>query len=328
MNNNEFLKQIAESFRRTPEELIVFISIILAVIGLILILRIIKRIIDRNKLTSAVNKRFEVYITKYLLTKPELDLIDRMSRFLKNPLKKYLLLANPHTFHICFHLLSGKKKADKRIRMSLYKKLGFNRFDPNKIPGSSNDIAKGTSAFLISKDKQTIINGCISGHLLDAIVFESLDTPAGFSNNEEVSLITHNYTGLYGFKSRILKKKNKTVYVAHSEDVVRTQHREYFRKKIYLPVLLRREGSKEKLDHAYICDLSAGGLSVTNPEKKYVKEDDLSLFFHEETDKNFHLYGEVVRVSNNNKILHIKFGHVTDSDRDRLVGFIQTKHSV
>ena len=328
MNNNEFLKQITESFRRTPEELVVFIGIILAVIALILIFRIIKRIIDRNKLASAVNKRFESCITKYSLTKPELGLVDRMSRFLKNPIKKYLLLTNPHTFHICFHLLSSKKKADKRIRMSLYKKLGFNRSDPNKVPSSSNDIAKGTSAFLISKDKQTIINGYVSEHLLDTIGFKSLDSHIGFSVNEEVFLITHNYTGLYGFKTRILKKENKTIYTAHSEDIVRTQHREYFRKKINLPVLLRREGSKEKLDHAYICDLSAGGLSVTNPEKKYVKEDDLSLFFHKEADTSFHLYGEVVRVSGNNRILHIKFGHVTNRDRDRLVGFIQAEHPV
>lgn len=328
MNNDEFFREIAESFNRTPKEIIIFISVILVIIGLAVILNIIKRITARNKLTLAVNERYEKYIVKYSLTKPELDLIDRMSRFLKNPLKKYLLLTNPHTFNTCFHLLSRQEKVDNQIRMSFYKKLGFNRFDPYQVPGSSNDIAEGTPAKLLSKDRQTVINGSIIRQLPDAIVFESLNSLIEFSNDDKVLLITHNYTGLYGFKTRILKAENNTIYAAHSEDIIRTQHREYFRKKIYLPILLRLEGSKEEPDHAYIRNLSAGGLSVTNPGKKYSKEDDLSLFFHKKADNRFHLYGEVVRVSGNNKILHIKFGHVTNKDRDRLVGFIQAEHPV
>ncbi|MBN1798880.1 MAG: PilZ domain-containing protein [Spirochaetales bacterium] len=278
---------------------------------------------ERNKLALAVNKRFEKYIVKYSLTKPELDLVDRMSRFLKNPLKKYLLLTNAHTFNTCFHLLSRKEEVDKKIQMSFYKKLGFDRFDPYKVPSSSNDIAEGTPARVFSADKKTAVNGIITRHLPDALVFESLDSLEKFSNEDEVILVTHNYTGLYGLKTRVLKGENKTIYMANSEDIVTIQRREYFRKNIYLPILLRREDSKDEPDYAYIRDLSAGGLSVTNPGKKYVKKDDLSLFFHKEADKKFHLSGEVVRVSINNKILHIKFGYVTNSVRDRLVGLIQ-----
>ncbi|MBN1697250.1 MAG: PilZ domain-containing protein [Spirochaetales bacterium] len=323
MNNNEFLREIAESFNRTPQEILVFISIILSIVGLITILGIIKWIIDRNKFTLAVNSRFEKYAVKYSLTKPEIDLLDRMSRFLKNPLKKYLLLTNSHTFNTCFHLLASREESDKKIQLSIFKKLGFSRFDPYRVPDSSNDIAEGSPAKLISKDKKIIINGFVTRQLPDAIVFESLNSFIGFTNDDEVFLVTHNYTGLYVFKTRILKAENKTIFAAQSKNIVRTQHREYFRKNIVLPILLRRIDSKEEPDRADIRDLSAGGLCVTNPGKKYVKDDDLSLFFHKEAENRFHLYGEVVRVSGNNKILHIKFGHITNRDRDRLVGFIQ-----
>ncbi|MBN1409335.1 MAG: PilZ domain-containing protein [Spirochaetales bacterium] len=326
MNVDELLKDVVKSFNSPPKEIVFIISGIFVIIGLILIIGVIKRIIDRYKFALAANKRFEKYIVKYSLTKYERNLVDRMSGLLKNPLKKYLLLINPHTFNTCFHLLSSREDVDEQIRTSIYKKLGFIRYDPHKTPSSSNDIAEGTPAKLINKDRDNAINGKVIRHLPDAVVFVSLENHKGFLNEDAVILFTHNYTGLYGFKTRVIKNENKAIYLANSENIVKIQRREYFRKNIHLPILLRREGSEDDPDDAYIQDLSAGGLSVTNPGKKYLKGDDLSLFFHEETDKEFHLYGEVVRVSGYFKILHIKFGHVKKGERDRLVGFVQGEH--
>ncbi|MBN2443568.1 MAG: PilZ domain-containing protein [Spirochaetales bacterium] len=324
MNTDKFLRQIAESFHRTPEEIISFTIIIVTLIVVAVVAGIIKSIVHRNTLNSIVNKRFEKYVNKFSLTKQEIDVVNRMSRYLRKPVKKYLIFTNPHTFNTCFHLLKSHEIVDNQIRMSLYQKLGFNRFDPYKVPFSSFDIAEGTPVKVFSMKKRTFINGTITKQLPDGIEFKSQNNLIDFSENDEILLITHNFTGLYSIKTRIIKVENTALFLSHSENIKRKQHREYFRKKIYMPILICKEGSKEEPDHAEVRDISAGGLSITNPGKKYKKEDDLSLFFQKDTDKSYHLSGEVVRVSGNNKILHIKFGHVSKSDRDRIVGFIQS----
>jgi hypothetical protein len=321
VNIPEFLQGVADSFQKTPREILLFILLLFILIFIYAAASFIRYLVDRTKLSKVLYQKYVRYLREFSVTQAERELIDALSVFLKTPEKKYLLFINQHTFNYCLNRLKRTSRVSNEILLPLVKKLGFDIYNPFHLPRTTREIAQGKPAFLVLPGNQRIA-GIIERQLKDSLVFSVKGKPAEPFLGSEATLYLHNALGVLSFPTLIQNVKENEIFLEHSDTVTSIQRRMYYRKNIRLPILIRQEGSTEKPLRSAIIDISAGGMSVENPQKKYNKGDDLRLFFHENTGQQFDISGEVLRVTRNREVLHIRFGHLIESIQDRIMGFI------
>jgi hypothetical protein len=321
VNIQQFLQSVADSFQKTPWQIVLFVIFLFSLIFLYIVASFIRYVIDRSRQLRRLNEKYNRFAGDFSITQAEENLIEALSRYLKSPEKKYLLFLNQHTFNYCLNHLRKHTVVPNEVLLPLTKKLGFNLYNPFHLPRTTRELRPGKPAYLVLPENRRIA-GIIDRQLPDSVVLVSTDTSATPSLGSRATLYLHNALGILSFSTMVQNVKNGNIYLEHSDTVTAIQRRMYYRKNIRLPILVRQEGSTEKPFKSVILDLSAGGMSIQNPRRKFQKGDDLRLFFHEDTGTVFDINVEVIRVSRNREVLHIRFGHMIESVQDRIMGFI------
>jgi hypothetical protein len=321
MNIQQFLQSVADSFQKTSWQIILFVILLFSLIFLYVVSSFIRYALERSRQLRQLNEKYNRYAGDFSITQAEKNLIDALSRYLKLPEKKYLLFLNQHTFNYCLNNLRKHTVVPNEVLLPLTKKLGFDLYNPFHLPRTTRELKPGKPAYLVLPENRRIA-GYIDRQLPDSVVFVPRGTTHAPSLGSKATLYLHNALGILSFPTMVQNVKDGNIYLEHSDTVSTIQRREYYRRNIRLPILVRQEGSTEKPLKSVIIDLSAGGMSIENPQRRYQKGDDLRLFFHEDTGAAFDIDGEVIRVSRNREVLHIRFGHMIDSVQDRIMGFI------
>ena len=322
---SNILKSISDSLLKGPGQIAIFIICVAFFVLIIIMLTQLRKRNDERITQIVVRDAYRRYLQEYDLTVEEIDLIDSLSTYLKDPRKKYLLLINQHTFYACLALYNRKNREQitKEKLKPLFRKLGYKFEELQGIPKSSRDLKEGTPAALVDANRK-VFSGKISSQLPNSLIFSLTYEPEGLDTDNRIFVVVHNFAGIFEIVTHIQKISGKDIFLAHSDDIMKIQRRKFYRKKMIIPIMIKNEGSRDKEDESHILDISAGGLSLVNPQKKYNVGDDLSLYIVKNAKPVFHLYGEVVKISQNRKILHLKFGHLNSVEQDRIVGIINT----
>jgi len=322
MNDQSALQAIADALNKTPQQINMGLSLIGAIIFVFLLIVLTISLIRRYKLFTIYKEKYLQQLAACNLSFLEIDIIDKLSQYLKTPQKKYLLLVNSHIFNSCLQEYEKTNPLAPDFIKELCKKLGFKLVDLFHFPVATWDIQEGKPAVLQFMDKKNI-TGVITKQLADALVFKIGDNSSAPLPGMDATIYMHYSLGVYYFHTMVQTIEDKNVYVNHSDTITKMQRREYFRKALSLPVIIQKEGSLEKPVASVIVDLSMGGMSVRNPHNQFQKGDDCKLYFHDEANANFHLYGEVIRTSKNGKIMHIRFGHLPASVEVQINNFLK-----
>ena len=72
-------------------------------------------------------------------------------------------------------------------------------------------------------------------------------------------------------------------------------------------------------------DLGGGGASLINPEMNFRPKDGIDLLFSTSNESHIALTAEVIRVSADGQTLHVAFGHMPESNRDRIFNYLFKK---
>jgi c-di-GMP-binding flagellar brake protein YcgR len=132
-----------------------------------------------------------------------------------------------------------------------------------------------------------------------------------------------NKTGLYSFVTVVRKIQGYMVQVGHSEEIKRVQRRKYYRKKVNLPVFVKPADAHERPVRTTFHDLGGGGASMNNPGNRFQVGDRLDLFFYFEGGKPLlKVQADVIRTSEEQSRLHLIFRTLSESSRDRIIGFV------
>ncbi len=83
---------------------------------------------------------------------------------------------------------------------------------------------------------------------------------------------------------------------------------------------MRAVGSEEKPLRSVFRDLGGGGASLANPQKAFRAGMDLELTFNPTGEDPLSIMAEAIRTSKGGKLVHVRFGSITDSMRDRIIG--------
>jgi hypothetical protein len=244
-----------------------------------------------------------------------------MSRYLNDPTDKPELFDDESTFNTAAQELKTEMKGSETAIAALRLKLGFQSQSLEKVPHSSSILPIGMPV-VIAKKGGGRITGRIQKPDLQSlkILLDPVSTfpPKGSS----VGVYFKNLSGLFGFSTTVQRVEDGVVRLNHSEKIRRIQRREYYRKKIRLPVDVRKAAFREPHVATSFVELGGGGGSFLNPEGRYKAGDRVDLGFYPSHHASVHVTAQVKRTSAQGKIAHVQFENIDDSDRDHIISLL------
>jgi c-di-GMP-binding flagellar brake protein YcgR/cbb3-type cytochrome oxidase subunit 3 len=322
----KFLDDISRGFKQSPMEILLALTLLLLFIGFLIFMYKLQK----KRLQETRNRRYlelyEAAMAKLNLNPSELYLLERLARYLKTPERKYLLLVNHSTFNACASRLCRQEDVQEVSLSSFRIKLGFSDQDPERIPSSTAELPQGLPVLITSRIGNRA-TGRVAGSQPQSLIIsptEPIQLPCGIP----VTVYFQNRSGVFSFTSHVqdtLGKAEPAIHLAHSETIRRTQRRAYYRKKLTLPIFVRPAGSEEKPLLSAFLDLGGGGASLRNQQNRYKAGTDLELTFLPSGADRLSLTAKVIRTSRGGRVLHVRFGTITDSARDRIIGSLFLK---
>jgi hypothetical protein len=318
---NQLLRAMSSGFRQDPRQLALFSVIVVVFIGVLVFFALYQSKRSRTRRLQEIQERFDNLLQKHRLTTMEMDILERMSGYLKKESEKLMLLEHEHTFDTAAEKLRKHGGVPDQLIAALRVKLGFRIESMEKIPHSSTELPVGMPVVVGQKGRKNTGGRILKQEPYSLVVEMDPGRPPP-EKGMPIHLYFSNLSGLFGFSTVLLGSKGGIIKLRHSENVKRIQRREFYRKKIKLPVYVKPAGSEERPAASVFADLGGGGASLLNPSSRYKSGDKLFLTFFPTHDEEVNLIAKVVRLSGRGRIMHIEFLSVSDSSRDHILGLL------
>ncbi len=319
---SQFLRNVSEGLAKSPLEVVLAILFIILFFATLVVIYLFQKKKQYRYLANNAKLKLKKYIDKYKLNPSEIALIEKLSQYLKKPeIEKPLLLSNPTTFNYAASKLLKDEGIPESTLTALRIKLGFATKDSESPIHSTGELSAGITFYIIQggirkfygKLKQITPQSLI-------VQIDKKTIPPGTGSSLKVFFQRKN--GIFTFNTYVQKLEGNLIHIAHSEKIKASQKRKYYRRKLTTPVLIRVAGSAERPIRTNFVDLGGGGASVINPNRRFKLKDDVELIFYLSREERIAVIGEVIRVSKNGDVIHLAFGPIRDSTRDKIIGYV------
>ena len=216
---DSFLRSISEGFKRSPEYLFFAFGVMAAIVLLFIFLNAFINARERRKTRDVLNKSYYRLARSHNLTINEMDLLDRMAKYLLDSKKKYLLLTNEHTFSTCLHRLKEEEPLPADVFISLRDKLNFTIHGLLK-PAYDTQNLLPAAPVKIELDKGGTINGDIFKNRPDALVLKLAERHPKLRRGTDITLYSHDFRGIHRFRCRIAINEGTHVTLEHSNEYI------------------------------------------------------------------------------------------------------------
>jgi hypothetical protein len=318
-----FLDSIARGFITSPLQYALFAGLILLLVaGLILAYRVQRGRARRLEARLAL-QRFERLAGKLELTAAELEALDRLAGGQVS--RKLRLLSSPAAFNRAAARLgaAAQEATGEATLAELRLKLGFQARNPERAPSASSELPEGLPVLLAwsaAAGGRRRLAAEVNAQEAEALVLVPREGAAAPPAGSPVTVVFQNRAGLFSFNTKVRSAAGGVLRLEQVERLQRTQRRKYYRRRLRLPVqVLLREG--EPPLPSQLLDLGGDGASLVNPQKSLSAGDLPELAFRMGRE-SFRLTAEVLRVSRDGRVLHVRFHGLRDADRDRLLGIL------
>lgn len=318
---NLLFKEIASGFTHSPVEIFIFMILVLSIFTSFIFIYIYQLKQSRTAESIRVQKTYNQIINRKAFNRSEVEVLEKMAKYLKAFQKKNQLLENQSTFNTCACKLREEKHGPQISISALRLKLGFKKLDPETVPHSSAELPEGMPVMMIQKNKKQSIGKLLKSEPRSLVI--ELESGGVLSRTRSpIQIYFQNHTGLFSFSTHIQNCRNGLIKAEHSENIKRLQRRKFYRKKLKLPVYIKPSGSHERPFLSSFADLGGGGASLNNTGKNFHPKDSIDLSFSTSRESQFKIKAEVLRVSGDRQTLYVAFGHIPDSSRDRIIGYL------
>ncbi len=322
ISQTDLLKNISEGFIKSPFQIFISIIIIILFIGVFILIGIISAGRAKNILINQLFKKYEKLLQLFNITNEENKILKKLSIYLKNPDNKYLLLTDPNIFHNALNKLRTKENIEGVILHALEKKLGFLNFSPDTIIKSTFDINNGALVIIIFS-----LNRKITGLVIKSEEFLKVKISSEINfivKKENAMIVTYNYTGGYVFNVRLMDYKDGIMNFTHSTKTKIYQRREFYRKNKKRFVYIHRKETEDEPETAVIFDLSGGGASIDNSILKFKVGNEFKISFPKIQNNKLIVNAEVIRISKNNSVIHVKFNNLIPLFYDKIIEIVNS----
>ena len=279
--------------------------------------------IRRGRLEASVraDTAFRQAVQKRSLEPMQVSLLQTLAGHAPDPLRRHELFTNYRVFQAAVEraqrVLSLKEDEVAALRVA----LGFSAQDPQRAVYSTAELP-AELPLIVEQEKVRRFRA--RTEKVDStgltIVTEDGEIPPAAGSTLQVYFKRE--AGLFTFPSRVISLNGSRAHIAHSERIGRYQKRQYYRRKLAMPVQVRVAGSEEKQASYRFVDLGGGGASIINPDLRFRPGDDIEITFTPGAEGPIELVGEVIRLSEAGKVMHIVFGPIREAMRDRIIGYI------
>jgi c-di-GMP-binding flagellar brake protein YcgR len=323
-------QEIAKGFVHSPLEIALFILLVLSILSIFLtVYRVQLHRIKEERAKRWMELYTHICSAKALNSSERL-LLEQLSQYLKIAGEKNLLFENCSIFNFCVRKLQKDTHISSTVLSSLRCKLGFKRESPEQILHSSAELVTNVPVYISLADRVQSAGDCIqAGGIITKV------------NPDSISILVQKYhrlpedgaslrvyvlkpSGVFSFQSRVLKRDGSTLHVNHSEHIKRLQRRTFYRKKLRLPVYVKIAGSEVRPVRTTLKDLGGGGASFISTGQGFLENDDITLFLFPPSSGRMVLSCKVVWVSEGGKTIHVAFGGIPESSRDRIIRYLFT----
>ncbi len=317
----EFFDEVSGGFQKSPPQYIMF-AVLLGLAMLALLLFIIFQIKNRRKTLKRSRERFQNIIIKKGLTPQEKMFIEKMTRYFPRD-KKYLsdILTHAHTFNTCARHMSEKERIDDAEIAKMRIKLGFSGASGGSSVSRSHQL-HSTAEFVtgVYVRLNLLKGGMVKGRI-EAIDEQGLTitTKAGAQSGSSLMLEVDSRSGYYMVRTQVIESGENWLKLAHSEHLERVQNRNYYRKPMHLPVVLKLPGHTGKIYHTYLLDLGGGGAKVKNPGIKAFVGLELILLMKIMPTEPLVLQTRIARISEKDSSLSLSFISIKEAVRDKIM---------
>lgn len=284
------------------------VAFILLLLLIFLILMILSLIQSRKLKRELARRSEEVYyhlLPTFRLDAEEHELVKRLAAFLNFPQQKYRILINPQLFDACADRLRAKEDLDEGLLADLRSKLGFSSTASGLLPISSVELPREMPMLIVRKG-QGKIRGKVAANTKGSLVIGTDQNSEAVQPDTPCMVYFQSPAGFFSFPSRIIRQDKRSLRLQHSGQIKRHQRRRYSRKRVRLPVFLRIVNGNSESFSCDLVDLSGGGATLRNPEKR-LKEGDRAELSFAPKDQRFHLLARVVRTSKGGDLAHVEF---------------------
>jgi hypothetical protein len=321
---SEFLDSIARGFVATPLKYALFAAMILVIAAILLVAYFLERRKALRLETGLVRRRYEQLVGKLGLSEAELQVVELLAGGRGGLEARIRILTSASAFDHAAALREqrGDLGDPEEALADLRLKLGFQARNPERIPAASSELPEGLAVLLTwsapdgPQRLPARIRALEPAALVLAARVDARLPPAG----APAAIQFQNRAGLFSFATRVLSAGAGLLRAAHSEQLRRTQRRKYYRRRLRLPVTVRSMNGQAPLA-SQLLDLGGEGASLQNPRQRYSAGDLIQLDFRV-GEESFELPAEILRVSREGQVLHVRFSALRDPVRDRLLGVL------
>jgi c-di-GMP-binding flagellar brake protein YcgR len=308
---------LAAGFRTSPVEIAAFfLIVILFVVALVSYGIHRHRVYLRRRAKENSRRYAELVVARKLLPTDE-DLVDRLARYLRDPSDKHIILQSQSVFNQTAALALDDGVAGPGQVSALRVKLGFTGRPVGLRPRSSTEIPP-SSPVILETAGNTRFEGQVTGAATDSLRVRLKDRHVTIPSGASLRVIYQNDAGVFNFNSTVLLKDDNEIGLQHSEEIESVQHRSHYRRPVNLPVYIRSALSDDEPKLSRFVDIGGGGASIRNPGGRFSTGDTVELTFHPDGDTTLDLVATVVRTSRRGKVIHLRYGNIRESDRDRV----------
>lgn len=315
------LDRFSTGFGATRLDIILFAAAIIAIIAFLIASYVFIRRREQRRLSRAIESKNDRLFARYRPDQRERALLDDLSVYLKDPRKQYLLLSNSSTFAACLQKLRADGEVDSEAVRSLQNKLGFDLRRQIHRLSTTADLPVGIPVILEPEGGHRI-NARLTEQGTDTFAVKTTDAVRLPSSGVRANVYTHDPRGVFAFSTTVVRTEDGTVNLKHSRSLRHAQRRKYYRRRMRAPIVVRREDSSEKPKPTVLLDLGGGGASLRNPDSLLEKGDDVRIYLSRGPRDWLPINGEVVRLSRNGAVAHVRFGHLEDRQRDQIVRIV------
>jgi len=318
------LEQVLRGFTSDPLDLALVVTALFILVASGVGLQVYA---SRRRIRSRLEQSKKQYLSgiKQLSLDPsEQAILERMSLYLPNgESRRHLLLSSASLFDFCATKARKATDIDDGAMAALRLKLGFKPVGGEKPIRSTALLPRDIYLLVVQRETKKfygkIADSTPQGLLL-RIEDRSVIAPGA---GTPVQCYFKSNSGTFSFSTRVSALADAhAIRIEHSETIRRSQRRKYYRAAMDLEARIRLAGSDEQPTPTRIVDLSGGGATAANPELRFRKGDDVQVVFRTDAGGEHSIVGEVVRLSDDAALIHVLFGPLADSPRDRLISFV------
>jgi hypothetical protein len=314
-------EELSQGLRQMGGSALIFLPLALIPIGALVAITVLQLRRSRSQASTKAEGAFQQALKKRTLDPAEVSLLKVLAGYVPDELRRPEILSNPRVFQAAVERALRSQSLQEDDVAALRVSLGFSSQDSNRTVNSTAELPVELP-LIVEQEKVRRFRAKMEKVEPRGMTILTEDGEIPPAAGSILQIYFKREAGIFTFSSRVISLDGPRARIAHSEKISRYQKREYYRRKLAMPVQVRVAGSEEKPAQHKFLDLGGGGASITNPDLRFRPGDDIEITFKPGTEEPFELVGEVIRLSDAGKVMHVSFGPIREAMRDRIIGYI------